>query len=142
VEIGSLVGCSTSHLALACQQNGQGMVYAVDPHADFSRVDPSLLPTIAPIKQDVLQWTPPEKIDFLFEDGSHEPGFTRAVLEHLAPHLSPEAVVFCHDFHQRSFGAHIGREFASAIQETGRKTGSLLIEPSNCGLGYAVVSPR
>ena len=32
VEIGSARGYSTYALALACQQNGRGKVYAIDPH--------------------------------------------------------------------------------------------------------------
>lgn len=61
VEIGSLVGCSSSHLALACLRNGSGTVYAVDPHADFSRVREDLLPYIVPVNDGAA----PTRIDRL-----------------------------------------------------------------------------
>ncbi len=129
------MGCSTSHLALACCRNGEGRVYAVDPAADFSRVDPSLLPYIEPIQADVFPWTPPEGIDFVFEDGAHTPGFTREVLKKLLPCLKPGAAVLCHDMCQAQLGSHIAAEFTEMM---GSSAQSLLISPSDCGLGYAV----
>jgi O-antigen biosynthesis protein len=135
VEIGSLVGCSTSHLALACCRNGQGKVYAVDPAADFSRLSPSLLPYIVPVKEDVFAWTPPEGIDFVFEDGAHTPGFTRESLKRLISALKPGAAVLCHDVCQSQFGNQIAAEFAEVM---GDEAKSMLISPSDCGLGYAV----
>jgi GT2 family glycosyltransferase/tetratricopeptide (TPR) repeat protein len=135
VEVGSLVGCSTSHLALACCRNGAGQVYAVDPAADFSRLSPELLPYIVPIKQDLFAWTPPDGIDFVFEDGAHTPGFTREALRKLLPRVRSGAAVLCHDACQAQFGSQIAAEFAEVMGE-GAKT--VLIVPSDCGLGYAV----
>ena len=134
VEIGSLVGCSTSHLALACLRNGSGTVYAVDPHADFGRVRADLLPCILPVPEDVFTWTPPAQIDFVFEDGAHTPGFTRRVLERLKPYLAPHAAVFCHDACRQDFGGHILPELRAAA---GGHAESVLIHPSDCGLGFA-----
>ena len=134
VEVGSLVGCSTSHLALACLRNGSGTVYAVDPAADFSCVAPDLLPCIQAVRQDVFAWTPPEHIGFVFEDGAHTPGFTQAVLERLRPHLSDNAAVLCHDACQERHGRHILPELRAAM---GEHADAVLIHPSDCGLGYA-----
>jgi predicted O-methyltransferase YrrM len=136
VEVGSLVGCSTSHLALACKKNGRGEVYAVDPAADLSRVDPTLRKHIKPVLEDVFTWEPPEKVDLLFEDGAHEPGFTGGVLDKLRPRLKSGALAICHDYFQRKHGPHVAEEFDQAFGEAAR---SVLIQPSNCGLGYAVV---
>ena len=134
VEVGSLVGCSASHLALACQRNGSGTVYAVDPAADFSRVTPDLLPYIQLVKQDVFLWTPPEQIGLVFEDGAHTPGFTQSVLERLRPHLAANAAVLCHDACQARHGRHILPELRAAMGEAAQ---AVLIAPSDCGLGYA-----
>jgi len=134
VEVGSLVGCSASHLALACLRNGKGTVYAIDPYLDFSRVDPELLPFLQQVKADVFGWRPPEKIDFLFEDGAHTPGFTGSVLQYLKPHLTEGAAVLCHDYFQSTHGEHIMPEFRA---ELGKRADGVLIAPSNCGLGYA-----
>ncbi|MCW3052733.1 MAG: hypothetical protein JWN14_1903, partial [Chthonomonadales bacterium] len=134
VEVGSLVGCSTAHLALACLHNGQGHIYAVDPNANFSRLSPKLKALIEPVRTDVFTWTPPAPIDFLFEDGAHTPGFTRQVLMHLRASLQAGAGVLCHDFHQREVGAHIAAEFREVLGST---ASSVLVTPSDCGLGYA-----
>jgi hypothetical protein len=139
VEVGSKAGCSASHLALACCRNGQGKVYAVDPALDFSTVDPTLLPFIVPVRSDIFAWTPPERIDFLFEDGEHSPGFTRGVLQKLRPFLNPNALVLCHDICQRQYGLHIAEEFAEAMGEEAR---AIRICPSDCGLGYARYAPN
>jgi len=134
VEVGSLVGCSTSHLALACLHNGSGTVYAVDPAADFSRVDKQLLPCIIAVREDVFTWTPPDEIGFVFEDGAHSKGFTQRALERLKPHLQTEAAVLCHDACQREYGAHILPELRAIL---GGQAEAILISPSDCGLGYA-----
>lgn len=134
VEVGSLVGCSTAHMALACIRNGKGQIYAVDPYADFSRLSADLLTVIEPVLTDVFTWTPPASIDFLFEDGAHTPGFTGSVLQHLQPSLQIGATVLCHDYHQRELGAHISVEFREVLGETAH---SVLVTPSDCGLGYA-----
>jgi len=82
----------------------------------------------------MFAWTPPEPIDFLFEDGAHTPGFTGRVLQHLRASLQAGAAVLCHDFHQREVGAHVSAEFREVL---GSSASSVLITPSDCGLGYA-----
>lgn len=134
VEVGSLVGCSTSHLALACLHNGSGTVYAVDPAADFSCVDKELLPYIVAVREDVFTWTPPDNIGFVFEDGAHTKGFTQRALERLKPHLQTEAAVLCHDACHKEYRAHILPELRAIL---GEQAEAILISPSDCGLGYA-----
>jgi predicted O-methyltransferase YrrM len=140
VEVGSLVGCSTSHLAAACRANGVGKVYAVDPAADFSSVDPELLPFIEPIREDVFTWTAPKRIDFLFEDGSHEPGFTQAVLERLLPMLTKGGVACCHDYFTAHL-PHVRTEFEAAAKANGMRVGGVVPGDSNCGIGFARAAP-
>jgi GT2 family glycosyltransferase/tetratricopeptide (TPR) repeat protein len=137
VEIGSAVGCSTSHLALACRRNGMGTVYAIDPSLDFSHVDPELQKHIVPIRQDAMTWTPPGTIDMVFEDGPHTPGFTQAILERLRPWLADGAVVLAHDACHALHGSHIREELRLTVPEG---HGFVLIEPSDCGLGYGKVA--
>ncbi len=136
VEVGSLVGCSASHLAAACARNGSGVVYAVDPAADLSRVPPAYMEHIRPVREDVFDWEPPEELDFLFEDGAHTPGFTLGVLERLAPRMKHDGALMCHDFHRQDERRCVAPEFEQVLGEAAR---SVLIEPSNCGLGYARV---
>ena len=135
VEIGSLHGCSASHMAAACLRNGFGTVYAVDPCLDFSRVDPGLMTRLVPVRRDFFEWELPERIDFVFEDGAHEKGFTGRALKRLAPNLPEGAAVFCHDIRRIEFSAHLPAEFAEAMG--GGETGSALISPADCGLGYS-----
>jgi hypothetical protein len=68
-------------LTLSCRprEEWHGKVYAVDPYAEFSLAALELLEYITPVKEDALQWTPPGTIDFLFENGTHEPGFTKGI---------------------------------------------------------------
>jgi len=134
VEIGSRQGCSASHLASACLKNGGGTVYAVDPALDFSGIDPKLETHLVPVEQDFFTWELPEKIDFVFEDGAHTPGFTREALKRLKPHLTLGAAVLCHDFYGAAYGAQIAEEFRG---EMGASAAGVLIAPSDCGLGYA-----
>jgi GT2 family glycosyltransferase/Tfp pilus assembly protein PilF len=136
VEIGSAMGCSASHLALAVCRNGQSTVYAIDPAMDFSQVDPKLLQHIVPVKQDALTWTPPGEIGMVFEDGPHTPGFTQSILVRLRTSLQPDAVIFAHDACHHQHGAHIQAEM-QLCAPAGH--GVVLIEPSDCGLGYGRV---
>jgi hypothetical protein len=78
-------------------------------------------------------------VDFLFEDGAHTPGFTGKVLERLRETLATGALTLCHDSHQREVGEHVFAEFAGAM---GQGAGSVLIAPSDCGLGYARWLPQ
>lgn len=88
---------------------------------------------IVPVKEDVFGWTPPEGIDFLFEDGAHTPGFTKGVLERLRGDLALGALVLCHDVHRAQFGPHVAAEFQEVMGEGAR---SVPVRPSDCGLGY------
>jgi hypothetical protein len=91
---------------------------------------------IRPILEDVFRWDPPENVDLLFEDGAHAPGFTAGVMDKLRPSLRPGSLAICHDYFQRQHGPHVADEFDHAFGEAAH---SVLIQPSNCGLGYAVV---
>ncbi len=133
VEVGSAMGCSTSHMARAVSRNGIGKVYAVDPGLDFTHVRPELLEYIEPIRQDALTWTPPGSVGMLFEDGPHTKGFTEAIIERMRPQMAPGAVVVAHDACHWQHGPHISAEVAHGVPDG---FGTVLIEPSNCGLGY------
>jgi|SRR5579862_2511937 len=72
------------------------------------------------------------QIDFVFEDGTHDPGFAGGVLAHLAPTLASGAAVLCHDYCRPTAAASVAAAFDAAVVG-GR---GVLIAPSNCGLGY------
>ena len=100
----------------------------------FSGIDPELKAHLVPVEQDFFTWELPEKIDFVFEDGAHTPGFTQDALKRLKPHLTPGAAMLCHDFYGAAYGARIAEEFRG---EMGASAAGVLIAPSDCGLGYA-----
>jgi hypothetical protein len=138
VEVGSFRGCSTSHLALACQRNGRGVVFAVDPWANFSQVRPELLPFVRPVAEDILRWQPPPRIDFLFEDGQHTPGFTRSVLERLLPRVRGGGGVAVHDYYS-SEASNIAPDVDELL---GPGAQTVVVPPSNCGLAYVRIASR
>jgi predicted O-methyltransferase YrrM len=116
VEIGSARGRSTCALALACRRNGDGHVYAIDPHTfnpwteigtqasteAFLRArlkDYSLeewCDVIVATSADAAKtWT--RQIDLLFVDGDHSFDGVRADFEMFRPWLAPSALVVFHD---------------------------------------------
>lgn len=116
VEIGSARGRSTCALALACRTNGDGRVYAIDPHTvnpwtetgtggateAFLRArlrDYSLEPWCEVITATSVEaaktWT--RRIDLLFIDGDHSFEGVRTDFEMFRPWLAPNALVIFHD---------------------------------------------
>jgi predicted O-methyltransferase YrrM len=115
VEIGSARGYSTCALAFACQQNGRGKVYAIDPHEPNRWTDSGpenyefLLARLkeyelAPTWCEVIRarsldaaatWDKP--IDLLFIDGDHAYEAVKADFEAFRPWLGQYSVVAFHD---------------------------------------------
>ena len=119
VEIGSARGYSTYALALACQQNGRGKVYAIDPHEPNPWTDHGpeeahenyefLLARLkeyelAPTWCEVIRarsldasraWNKP--IDLLFIDGDHTYEGVKGDFEAFRPWLHQFSVVVFHD---------------------------------------------
>lgn len=116
VEIGSARGKSTCILALACLDNGQGKVHAIDPHTENEWTDVGTSGRTLPFLQERLRmydlgayvdvvvktsqmaaasWT--ESIDFLFIDGDHTYDGVRQDFELFRRWLTKDALVCFHD---------------------------------------------
>lgn len=115
VEIGSARGKSTCAFALACQRNGKGAVFAIDPHTpndwtdqgvqrsdDFLRLrlEEYGLVGVATIlkatsEQAARTWNTP--IDLLFIDGDHSYEGVKFDFDAFKQWLTPDALVLFHD---------------------------------------------
>lgn len=127
VEIGSARGYSTCAMAFACQQNGRGKVYAIDPHLPNDWVDGKVNQAHASMIDDVSQnydfllsrlhdynlspsWCEviratsseasrswAKPIDFLFIDGDHTYEGVKRDFEMFRPWLRKFSLVAFHD---------------------------------------------
>jgi predicted O-methyltransferase YrrM len=115
VEIGSAQGRSTCAMALACRQNGQGKVHAIDPHTENSWSEGNGVDTFAVLKSrlaeydlapwcQVMRMTSAEAardwrlpIDILFIDGDHTFEGVRHDFEAFRPWLTARSLVVFHD---------------------------------------------
>lgn len=109
IEVGTFVGCSTNHLAAACEQNGCGRIYAVDinPRAGAAW-EPELRDRIHKVTADARNWVPPEPADFVFEDGDHSYDFTVGIWEHLLRYVTASSTLCCHDYYVDYVGVREG----------------------------------
>jgi hypothetical protein len=89
-EVGTMHGCSTSHMALACKHNGFGKVYSIDNWQTIgdktgSGIPADLRPFVELIRSDIFTFDWRKgfglPIDLLLEDGQHTTNFTRNVLK-------------------------------------------------------------
>lgn len=116
LEIGSARGKSACAMALACRQNGRGMVYAIDPHQENAWTEVGVkggsyeflkqrlraydltrwCQIIRATSQEAVRaWSKP--IDILFIDGDHSYEGVKHDFEAFRPWLTPEALVLFHD---------------------------------------------
>lgn len=139
VEVGTFAGCSTNHLALACQHNDRGVVHSVDinPHAG-SMWERELRSRIVKHTADALSWLPPAKCDFVFEDGCHEYVFTKLVWQRLKPFLLADAVCVCRGYENEVVGPHVSRAWC---EELGTPDFACLPGESDCGIAIKVYEP-
>jgi predicted O-methyltransferase YrrM len=119
VEIGTARGYSTYALALACQQNGRGKVYGIDPHEPNRWTDggpdlahdnyefllahlkeyelaPTWCEVIRARSLETSQWWD-KPIDLLFIDGDHTYEGVKGDFEAFLPWLREDSVVVFHD---------------------------------------------
>lgn len=116
VEIGSARGYSTCLFALACVENGDGMVYAIDPHMTNDWTDRGtggetlaflnarlqeygLTAHATIIRKTSIDaardWTEP--IDLLFIDGDHSLEGVKTDFELFAPFVGEHGLIAFHD---------------------------------------------
>lgn len=105
VEIGSMWGCSTSHLAAACKANGSGSVVSIDMNVHGIEVGNAIPAELRPLIQQISargeDWlakqSPDSGIGLVFEDADHTTQ-TTADLSRLALEvLEPGGVLVNHD---------------------------------------------
>lgn len=129
VEIGTYHGCSATHISSALGRNGHGFLTCVDPGAIF---DPSG-ERVELVSKSIFDWEPTQTIKFIFEDGPHSREFTRDALIHLRSFISTDCLILVHDYHHFVVGKDVSASFDEFLD---RKADSVLIHPSDCGLGY------
>ena len=135
VEIGTFHGCSATHIASALVANGAGKLYAVDPAYNGGQIPEPYLDRIqkrAMTHKEFAETTRLQSIDMLFEDGAHAEQTTFEAIDMLMPKMSEDAAVVVHD------ACHflVGKDVSAGIQRAVGAFESVLIEPSDCGLGY------
>jgi hypothetical protein len=126
IEVGSRYGCSTIHLAMACRDNGFGVVYAYDIENIHIPWIEDLEPFIKFHHMDYFSESDKE-CDLLFEDGAHTTGFTERVLKE-----TTAKVVAVHDFNHWDCQDTVKDE---SIRVLGEPTEVFQHEESDCGLG-------
>jgi hypothetical protein len=150
-EIGSLYGCSTTHLATALSVNGEGRLTAVDiEEKPGSAMPPHLSPLVTKVIGDGLEWLrsqPDASIDLIFEDSSHGSEMCYQVAELCKTKLAPGGVLVMHDAaHTQAFlgdgtivHSPVGAEVCAGLDRAlGTEYRVYLSEPSDCGFAVAV----
>jgi hypothetical protein len=145
-EIGSLYGCSTTHLATALSVNGEGRLTAVDiEEKPGSAMPPHLSPLVTKVIGDGLEWLrsqPDASIDLIFEDSSHGTEMCYQVAELCKTKLAPGGVLVMHDAaHTQAFlgdgtivHSPVGAEVCAGLDRAlGTEYRVYLSEPSDCG---------
>jgi predicted O-methyltransferase YrrM len=163
VEIGSARGKSTCTIALACRQNNQGKVYAIDPHTPTSWSDRGvendtetflrarlqeyeLEPWCDIIKSTSAEagrkWDKP--IDLLFIDGDHTYHGVKSDFEAFRKWLTPSALVLFHDTLWEHHPTHPGYrsdngvpKYLNELQREGYQSVTISAHP-----GMTIVYPR
>lgn len=136
IEIGSLAGCSSEHLAAALKANGTGKLFSVDNHAlgQTPEIPKGLEGVSTFIDSDGVNYLAslePESVDFIFEDASHETDMVAAVWAEGKRVLKPGGLIISHD------AAHwvVGDRVVTGIRLAGVEPIVVLTDPSDCGLG-------
>jgi predicted O-methyltransferase YrrM len=115
VEIGSARGKSACYIGMALKENGNGKLYAIDPHTRTEWNDSRSLETLNIFRANISalglteqvvivhsfsseaaqNWTRP--IDLIFIDGDHTYDGVKQDWELFVPHVRPFGVVLFHD---------------------------------------------
>jgi predicted O-methyltransferase YrrM len=132
IEFGTRYGCSTAHFAAAMDRNEKGKITTVDIVGTSLSGD--LHHRVSSVGQDGVEYAREQKgsVDIIFEDGPHSTEFTRDVITHSLPHLTDGGIVVVHDTEHFLVGKQVSQGFQEAVGDFG----SVLIRPSDCGLGY------
>ena len=117
IETGTHRGYSASWIGKALAENGQGILYTVDPF-DYKQENIETEHIIYYRKKGIE--LPVDKIDFLFIDGFHGKQDVLEEIEHFWPKLNKGAIVVFHDCDDNELS---NKEMVNAaIFEKGLKT--------------------
>lgn len=132
VEFGTRYGCSTAHIVSAMDANGIGRITTVDIVGNS--LAQNMSSRIVSIRADGKSFSEKnsQPIDIIFEDGPHTTDFTREVIHNCLPFINKGGVVMAHDVGHLSVGQDVSEGFRQAVGNFG----SVLIKPSDCGIGY------
>lgn len=162
VEIGSATGWSACVMGCALKANGQGRLYAIDPHTATQWNDGTLYDTFPVITRNVRRlglenivttirktseeaaqgWN--EKIDLIFIDGDHSYEGVKKDWELFRPHLHPFSFAVFHDtiWEVGRVKEEYKREDMGVprfVDELRREGYPVATAPGNCGL--SIVQP-
>lgn len=146
VEIGSLRGCSTAHLATALSVNGSGRLTAVDIEPGSRDMFPKHLDSLVTgVLGDGIEWLAgqeDESINLLFEDSSHGADMCASIAGLCKTKLAPGGVMVMHDAAHNfavyadgtSSPSDVGAEVCRGLDRAlGSEYRVYLSEPSDCG---------
>ena len=134
LEIGTNVGCSTTHLLAAVKANG-GKVTSIDKWAGAGQDIPEdLRDAWEFIPTEAIAWTEKtrRKFELVYEDGAHSTAFTEAILRNVLK-MNPKVIV-SHDAEHFLVGPAITAAWMNVFGEHGFT--STRMEPSDCGVAY------
>jgi len=129
LELGSFRGVSASHIALALQANGSGVLVCVDMKRRMDLFPESLTPFIAFFERDGLEFVSQSsnEWDFVFEDMGHETDQVAHVWTNIR--ISKGGFLLSHDVCH----AGVGKKVEAGIMQSGKGAFAYLTEPSDCG---------
>ena len=130
LEFGS--GCSTVHIFTALERNAYGHVISVDIGWGGPRLVPSPRATYEQVEAIGFAQSLEGDIDLVFEDVGHSERETYGVLTGCLPNLVDGGLLVSHDVLHFLVGEEVSRGFLAAVGPFQ----SVMIEPSDCGLGY------
>lgn len=149
VEIGTLRGCSTAHMAMALSVNGGGgQIHTVDVNSSAGDLFPKhLAEYVTQHIGDGLAWLAgqeDESIDFLFEDSSHGEDMCASIAALCKTKLKPGGILVmhdaAHDFVITGDGSkypdpeHTGEHIRAGLTRAlGNEYRTYIAEPSDCG---------
>lgn len=139
LEIGSLYGCSSTHILRAIVANGTGRLICVDSNVAgvlvASKVPDELRPHMEFVQADAATWIREAMLedgfDMVFEDADHSVEVTRDVWAGASEKLSPGGVIVSHDAMHYIVGLAVRQGIIDSGVEGYR---FYKIEPSDCGL--------
>lgn len=138
LEIGVGNGCATTHILAALVLNGYGRLTSVDPHPyNTDNVPKAWRDRWEFIPQDGVGWIAEHgerHFDIVVEDAMHSYEMTHDIIANVAP-MRPH-VVLSHDSEHGVEGDLIRRAWTDIYGTFD----SVLIEPSDCGLAWKVLS--